>query len=82
MKTYLYRASTLKSTVTFLALVSKRKLISGTPQKQSFLAIYSSECSSTLYVGLAHTAPPTNTNFRLTVLLTRLQEALYEGLPV
>ena len=34
------------------------------------------------YVGLARTAPPTNTNFRLTFLLTRLQEALYEDLPV
>ena len=33
-------------------------------------------------VGLARTAPPTNTNFRLTFLLTRLQEALYEDLPV
>ena len=32
-----------------------------------------------LYVGLAHTAPP---NFRLTFLLTRLEEALYEDLPV
>ena len=37
---------------------------------------------STLYVGLARTTPPTNTNFRLTFLLvTRLQEALYEDLP-
>ena len=34
------------------------------------------------YVGLARTAPPTNTNFWLTFLLTRLQEALYEDLPV
>ena len=41
------------------------------------------ECGSTLYiVGLAHTAPPINTNFRLTFLLTLLQEALYENLPV
>ena len=40
------------------------------------------ECGSTLYVGLARTAPPTNTNFRLTFLLTRLQEALYEDLAV
>ena len=44
------------------------------------------ECVSTLYVGLAHTAPPTapptNTNFWLTFLLTRLQQALYEDLPV
>ena len=40
------------------------------------------ECGSTLYVGLARIAPPTNTNFRLTFLLTRLQEALYEDLAV
>ena len=37
---------------------------------------------STLYVGLARAVPPTNTNFRLTFLLTRLQEALYEDLAV
>ena len=40
------------------------------------------ECGSTLYVGLARAVPPTNTNFQLTFLLTRLQEALYEDLPV
>ena len=40
------------------------------------------ECGSTLYVGLACAVAPTNTNFRLTFLLTRLQEALYEDLPV
>ena len=40
------------------------------------------ECGSTLYVGLACTAPPTNINFRLTFILTRLQEALYEDLPL
>ena len=40
------------------------------------------ECGSTLYVGLAHAVSPTNTNFRLTFLLTRLQEALYEDLAV
>ena len=44
--------------------------------------IYIRECGSTLYVGLARTAPPTNTNFRLTFLLTRLQEALYKDLAV
>ena len=38
------------------------------------------ECSSTLYVGLARAVSPTNTNFRLTFLLTRLQESLYESL--
>ena len=40
------------------------------------------EYDSTLYVGLAHAVPPTKTNFRLTFLITRLQEALYEDLPV
>ena len=40
------------------------------------------EYDSTLYVGLARAISPTNTNFRLTFLLTRLQEALYEDLAV
>ena len=35
-----------------------------------------------LCIGLAHTAPPTNTNFRITFLLTQLLEALYEDLHV
>ena len=40
------------------------------------------EYGSTLYVGLARAVSPTNTNFRLTFLLTRLQGALYEDLAV
>ena len=44
--------------------------------------IYIREYGSTLYVGLARDVSPTNTNFRLTFLLTRLQEALYEDLAV
>ena len=40
------------------------------------------ECGSTLYIGMARTSPPTNTKFRLTFLLTRLQKALYEDLSV
>ena len=40
------------------------------------------EYGSTLYVGLARAVSPTITNFRLTFLLTRLQEALYEDLAV
>ena len=40
------------------------------------------EYGSTLYVGLARALSPTNTNFRLTFLLTRPQEALYEDLAV
>ena len=46
------------------------------------MGYYIRECGSTLYVGLARAVPTTNTNFRLTFLLTRLQEALYEDLPV
>ena len=34
----------------------------------SDIYIYIRECGSTLYVGLARTAPPTNTNFRLIFL--------------
>ena len=41
MKTYLYRASNLKSTITFLAFVLKQKSISGAREKPSILAIYS-----------------------------------------
>ena len=40
------------------------------------------EYGSTLYVGLARAISPTNTNLRLTFLLTRLEEALYEDLAV
>ena len=43
---------------------------------------YIREYGSTLYVGLARAVSPTNTNFRLTFLLTRLQEVLYEDLAV
>ena len=46
------------------------------------LEIYIREYGSTLYVGLARAVSPTNTNFRLSFLLTRLQEALYEDLAV
>ena len=49
-------------------------------REQTFLV--SESAVSTLYVGLARTAPPTNTIFRLMFLLTRLQEALYEDLAV
>ena len=48
----------------------------------SVIIIIIREYGSTLYVGLARAVSPTNTNFRLTYLLTRLQEALYEDLAV
>ena len=44
--------------------------------------IYIRECGSTLYVGMAHTALPTNTNFRITFQLILLLEALYEDLHI
>ena len=81
MKTYLHTASNLKSSITFLALVSQRKSISGAREKPSFLAI-DRRCGSTPPVGLARAVPPTNINFWLTFLLTPLQAALYEDLPV
>ena len=40
------------------------------------------EYGSILYVGLSRAVSPTNTNFRLTFLLTRHQEDLYEDLAV
>ena len=40
------------------------------------------EYGSTLYVELARAVSPTNTNFWLTFLLTRLHEDLYEDLAV
>ena len=52
-----------------------------TPAKNHRFLRFIRECGSTLYVGLARAVPPTNTNFRLTFLLNRLQEALYEDLP-
>ena len=62
------------------------KCLSAARQKQKIVRFFNiiREGGSALYVGLARTAPPTNTNFRLTFLLTRLQEALYEDedLPV
>ena len=48
----------------------------------SFFHLLVREYGSTLYVGLARAVSPTNTNFRLTFLLTWLQEALYEDLAV
>ena len=66
MKTYLYRASNLKSTIT----------------QFNSCDLFIRGYGSTLYVGLARAVSSTNSNFRLTFLLTRLQEALYEDLAV
>ena len=83
MKTYLYRVSYLKSTITFLAFVS---LVEDNfwhrPKTVVCCDIFIREYGSTLYLGLARAVSPTNTNFRLTFLLTQLQEALYEDLAV
>ena len=58
---YLYRASNLEAEVSFWTLLK-------TVVSCNLFIIR--ECSSTLYVGLALAVPPTNTNFRLTFLLT------------
>ena len=50
--------------------------------RKKYYAFCIREYGSTLYVGLARAVSPTNTNFRLTFLLTRPQEALYEDLAV
>ena len=53
-----------------------------TVKNHQFLRFIHNQRVLTLYVGLARAVSPTNTNFRLTVLLTQLQEALYEDLAV
>ena len=63
-----------------LGMCPSEQLLNSNAHIYAFLGIR--ECGSALYVGLARTAPPTNTNFRLAFLLTRLQEALYEDLAV
>ena len=75
MKTYLYRAANFKSTITFfgpsfIAEVNFWSLLKSVVTYDLFIIIR--ECGSTLYVGLASAIPPTNTNFRLSFLLTRL----------
>ena len=71
------------------SLVSKLSTIIFTPHAQCELGKVIGcgvhiirEYGSTLYVGLARAVSPTNTNFRLTFLLTQLQEALHEDLDV
>ena len=61
---------------------AKRTPHLGVQSRFRVIYIYIREYGSTLYVGLARAVSPTNTNFRLTFLLTRLQEALYEDLAV
>ena len=75
----------------FYACCQRGLLGSATPQQLQKATVYYiryevvvfiREYGSTLYVGLARAVSPTNTNFRLTFLLTRLQEALYIDLAV
>ena len=82
--THKHRTSYFKPTLSFLG-PAKCWRPSLPPDKiGKFLLFFIKirECGSTLYVGLAHTAPPINTNFRLTFLRTRLQKALYGHIPV
>ena len=77
--THKHRTSYFKSTLTFLGPAKRWNSISAARQKLEILTVLHQQC---LYVGLAHTVPPTNTNFRFTFLLIRLQETLYEDLSV
>ena len=65
------------SAVAFASVYSEKASL-----KKLMKIIITREYGITLYVGLARAVSPTNTNFRLTFLLTRLQEALYEDLAV
>ena len=75
--------STRLRLVTLLSqLVKYLVILHADPCNKSYMYICIREYGSTLYVGLARAVSPTNTNFRLTFLLTQLQEALYEDLAV
>ena len=75
---YPYRGLNLKSTISFLAFVSGGSKFLVPPKTVvscDLLILITREYSSTLYVGLAHAVPPTNTNFQPLLLLTQ------EGMP-
>ena len=84
MKNYLSRASNLKSTISFLASVSLRKSISGAYKNRRFSLI---PLHTTLpeicafVIGFSCTEWTKMTSLAGS-LITRLQEALYEDLPV
>ena len=62
-----HHSSSLQSTLTLLGPAKLWKSISAARQKTEILVISSSsigECGSTLYVGLAHVVPSTNTKFK------------------
>ena len=81
--THKHRMSYFKSTLTFMGPAKRWKCFSAPFKKDKFLRFFNiREYGSTLYVGLARAVSPTNTNFWLPFLLTRLQEALYEDLAV
>ena len=66
MKTYLYKASNLKSTITFLASDSYRKSISGAHQKPSFLVVFHSnilEYTEVIATSLLHIILPESCAF-------------------
>ena len=80
--THKHRTSYFKSTLTLLGSAKHWKSISAARQKPEIFAFlhhqYNNQrVGSTLYIGMAHPAPLTNTNFQITFLLTRLLEALY-----
>ena len=68
--------STRLRLVTILSLLVKYLVIlHADPCNKSYIS--ESAVALSTFVGMAHTAPPTNTNFWTTFLLTQLLEALY-----
>ena len=72
----------LRATATYWSEVATKSIIVRGKYFLQLHTVHIREYGSTLYVGLARVVSPTNTNFWLTFLLTRLQEALYEDLAV
>ena len=71
--TYKDRTLYFKSTLTFLGPLSPESLFLPPDKNRKFVCFFIiniRECGRTLYVELARTIPPTNTNFRFTLLLT------------
>ena len=60
--------------INYMRSLPQAEKVSGT------LKSHSNFLESALYVGMAHPAPPPNTNFQ--ILLIRLLKALYNDLPV
>ena len=71
MKTYVYRASNVYHHFSGLCFIVKVNFWRPTKTIVS-CDKYITGCGSTLYVGLAHAVPPTNTKFKQLILPTQM----------